>query len=177
MTYTHLHILKILHYLGKEARAEHISSPSHIGSGTSCHMTLKCQVASFLNLVFGGDNSHLRQTWEQQRRQHEHRSLMLELSVEMSFFFFFFSSLEKQHRAKNSLICFLATRCSYCMWLKEQCWANFFPAFPCTCLLKALICRIGTTNSGYFSFSSQLDEAASFQIFITPHERKTYHKY
>lgn len=55
-------MLKIIHYLGEDVRVELLSSPSHTGSGTSCHMTRKCQVASFLNLGFGGDNSHRRQT-------------------------------------------------------------------------------------------------------------------
>lgn len=57
-----MHILKFLHYLGEEGRVELISSPPHMGSRTSCHVTLKCQVASFLNFVFGRDNCHLRQT-------------------------------------------------------------------------------------------------------------------
>lgn len=68
----------MIHYLGEDVRVELFSSPSHTGSGTSYHMTCKCQVASFLNLGFGGDNSHHRQTWKQQR------------------------SSEKKHRAKNS---------------------------------------------------------------------------
>lgn len=85
-------------------------------------------------------------------------NVMVHLSADPRLFLF----LETQHRAKNSLICFLATRCSYCMWLKQQCWAHLFPGFHCTCLLKALIRRIGTANGYYFSFCSKVDETASF---------------
>lgn len=65
--YLHNTHTEIFHYLGKERRVELISSPSHTGSGASCHVTLKRQVASFLDLVLGGDNVHNGQTWEQQK--------------------------------------------------------------------------------------------------------------
>lgn len=55
-------ILNIPYYLGDEARTERFRLPSHKWGGTSCHMTLKSQVASFLNVVVRGKDSDLRQT-------------------------------------------------------------------------------------------------------------------
>lgn len=127
------HILKILHYLEKEGRLEVLSSPSHIGSWTSCHVTRKCQVASFLSFGFGGNNRHLGQTWEQQRRDGmstERRARVANVMIRPS------AAQRNKHRAKNSLRCFLATRCSYCMWLKQQCWAHFFPCISLHLLVE-----------------------------------------
>lgn len=142
----------IIHYL--DVRVELLSSPLHAGSGTSCHSTPEREVSSFLNLGCGGDDGHLRQTWEQ--RAHRHRSLMWwwsRVSLSLCFFSSFF--WRNRMEPKNTLICFLATRWSFCMWLKWRGWAHSSPTFHCTCFLKALLCRIAKTNGCFPLFDGE----------------------
>lgn len=103
------------HYLrDDEVWVEHVCLPSNFRNGTSCHMTFKSQVASLLDLVVGRENGHLRQTWAQWRRQHKRIAMNTVRRWWWLQRWAFFSSSKKikKHRAKNSLICFLATRCS-----------------------------------------------------------------
>lgn len=82
---------------------------------------------------------------ESSRRQQECRQLWLSWA---------FLVVQKNSTGPKTLILsnsFLATGCSYCMWVRQQCWANIYTAFPSTWLWKALI-HIIQTMTDFFLF-------------------------
>lgn len=59
-------------YLDSRVRCKFFRLPHHFGGGTSCHLAFKREVSSLSGLQLWCVNGHLRQTWDQHRKQDEH---------------------------------------------------------------------------------------------------------